>query len=118
MIVIFAGLRMIVDLYLVSIVHRHPFLFWFYRDTDENARVVVRVLHFIHDVKGTVGEFAAGPVEEAHSPMTVEQAVIDAHATRSDVLPAGEVLAVKKLLNAGWSRAAAEEEERKEGVCN
>ena len=41
--------------------------------------------------------FAAGPVEQAHAAMRADQAVFDGHAAGSDVLPAGEILAVKKL---------------------
>src|SRR5438067_21319 len=90
--------RMIVDLDFVAVMHRHPFFPWLDGNADEQARVVIVVAHFIDHVNCAVAKLPAGPVEEAHAAMGANQAVLDGHITRTDVLPASQVFAVEKLL--------------------
>src|SRR5881396_1666450 len=95
--VVFAA-GVVINLDFITVVDRHPLLARFERDADENARIVILVAHSEDHTNGAVAEFASHPVEQAHTPMCHDQAIFHGHRPWPDMLPAGQVLAVKKLL--------------------
>src|SRR5262249_35057936 len=88
---------MVVDLNFVTVVDGHPFFARLDGNADEDAGVVIEVAHFVDDAEFAMADLAAGPVGEAHAAVGLDQAVFDGNATGTDVLPAGEILAVEEL---------------------
>src|SRR5438309_10687136 len=101
---------MIVDLNLIAVVDRHPLFTRLDRYANEDAGVVVRVAHLEDHTNAAVANFAAGPVEKAHTTVRFDQAVFDGIAARADVLPSGEVFAVEERLPFGFLRSRHEGE--------
>jgi len=50
------------------------------------------------NANSAVTKFAGGPIEQPHAAVRLNQAVLDGHIAWPDVLPPGEIFAVKKLL--------------------
>src|SRR3954471_22942901 len=91
-------LRLVVDLDFVAVVHWHPLLTGLDRNSDEDARVVIVVAHFVYHADLTVAKLTARPVQQPHAAMSANQAILNGHITGTDMLPAGKIFAVKKLL--------------------
>src|SRR5271155_3639263 len=92
------GFRVVVDLYFETVVHGHPLLAGLDRDANEYAGIVVFIAHAIDHVNVAVADFTAGPVEEAHAAVGVNQAVgFNRHVAGADVVPTREILAVEEL---------------------
>ena len=64
-------------------------------DADEDAGVVVFVAHAEDDVDAAIAHGTAGPIEQAHASVGMNQAVVDGHIAGADVLPGIEILTVK-----------------------
>src|ERR1043165_9995144 len=95
---VFLGvLSPIVNLDLITVVDGHPGLAGLDGDPDEDSGIVVLILHLIYNANDAVAELAARPVEQAHAPMGLDEAVFDGHRSGANVLPSGEVFAVKEL---------------------
>ena len=56
------------------------------------------IAHFEDHTNGAVAKLASRPVKQAHSAVSHNQPIFDGHITRADMLPSGQVFAVKKLL--------------------
>src|SRR3954471_17025983 len=91
-------LRLVVDLDFVAVVHRHPLLTRLDRNSDEDARVVIVVAHFINHADLTIAQLSASPIKQSHAAVSANQAVLNGHVTGTDMLPAGQVLPIKELL--------------------
>src|SRR5579863_4099992 len=91
---------MIVDLHLIAVINGHPGLLGFQGNTNEDARIVVGVLHFVDHVDHAISQFAASPVEQTKPvlrTLRLNHSVLDRHAAGAHVLPAFQVLAVEEL---------------------
>src|SRR6185369_1892832 len=91
-------LRLVVDLHFVSVVHWHPRLPRFYRDTNEDSCIVVFILHAEDDANLTVAEFLSRPVEQTHAAMGFDQPLFHSHSAGAHMLPSGQIFPVEQWL--------------------
>src|SRR5215468_8434159 len=89
---------MIVDLDFVAVMHRHPLLAWLDGNPYEDAGVVIFIPHFEDDVNRAISDSAARPVEQAHSAVGVDQAVLHGVSAGADMFPSRKIFPVEQLL--------------------
>ena len=90
MVLVFLGIfGLIVDLNFVAVVHRHPGLAGLERDTHEDAGIVVVVAHLVDHPNAAIAKFFTAPIEQAHSAMCADEAVLDGVVAGADMLPPG-----------------------------
>ena len=102
---------MIVNLDFVAVMNGHPFFAGLDGNPNEDAGIVVDVAHFVDDADTAVAELSAGPVEEAHAAMRLNEAFFHGHAARAHVFPTGEVLAIEERLPRVFLRKGSEREQ-------
>ena len=56
------------------------------------------IAHLEDDPDPAIAQFTSRPVEESHAAVGVDQAVLNRHGSGADMLPAGQVFTVEKLL--------------------
>src|SRR5437899_8142298 len=95
----------------VTVMNGHPFFSRLDGNPNEDAGIVVEVAHFVDDADAAVAELSAGPVEEAHAAMRLNEAVFHGHVARSDVFPTGEILAIEERLPRVFLRKCSEREQ-------
>src|ERR1700739_1103013 len=101
MVVVFvAALGMVVDLDFVSAVDGHPGFCGFGWYTDEYPGVIVLVLHLVHHFDFAIGHGTDGGIEKPHTALGFQHAVVHDEAAWPYVLPATQVVTVKKLFPA------------------
>ncbi len=91
-----AGL--VIDLHLVAVIHRHPSFARLDGNADKDSGVVVVIAHLVNNANHAISKLAAGPVKQPHAAMGADQPIFHGHFAGPDVLPAGQVLAIEKLL--------------------
>src|ERR1035438_5993174 len=96
------ALRVIIDLYLVTIVHRHPLFPGLERNADEDTGVVIFIAHPVDHAHHAIADRAAGPVEQAHAAVRLDDPVFHRHVAGTHVLPADQVFAVEYLSPLSW----------------
>src|SRR5882762_10953532 len=89
---------MVVNLVFVAVVNRHPFLARLEGDANEDTGIIVEIAHLVDDADAAVAELAAGPIEQAHAAVRLNESVFHRHVAWADVFPAGEILAVEERL--------------------
>src|SRR5689334_4700031 len=99
MIVVLAALfRFVVNLHFIAIIHVHPCLARLNLYSSIYDRVVIVVSHLEHNPELTLPDYAAGPIQQAHTAVALNQPILDAHRALTDVIPAGQVLSIEELL--------------------
>jgi hypothetical protein len=73
------------------------------------------VAHLVDDANAAVADLTAGPVEQAHAAVGLDQAIFDGHVAGSDVLPAAEIFAVEELLPRLFGLRVTGNGERRDG---
>ena len=86
---------MIIDLYLISIKYRHPFLEGFDGYPDKYPGVAVEFLHFKNNTDRTILKLSLRRIQEAHPARAPDQAVLYCVSSFANLLPAGQVLSIK-----------------------
>jgi hypothetical protein len=89
---------MIVDLYFIAVVHRHPLFAWFEGNPDEDSGVVILIAHLVDHVDLAIPHLATRPIKQTHSSVGADQTVFHAVPARTNMLPARQVPAVEELL--------------------
>src|SRR5215475_10369301 len=89
---------MIVDLNFVAIMHGHPLFAWLDGNPYEDTGVIIFIAHFEDNMNHAISDFAARPIQKAHSAVRVDQAVFHGIASGTHVFPSRKILSVEDLL--------------------
>src|SRR6267154_4908920 len=95
---------MIVNLHFIAIVDGHPFPARLYKDSNEDAGIVIEVAHLVDHTDAAITQLALSPIQQAHPAMRSNEAIFDGHVAGADVFPAGEILAVEERFPCGSLR--------------
>jgi hypothetical protein len=96
MVIIFIGsFRVIIDLHLITIIYRHPFLEGLYGYPDKHPGVAVEFLHFENNPNGTILKLSFRRIQESHPTRAPDQAVLHGMCSFADLLPSAQILSIK-----------------------
>src|SRR5580704_9506054 len=88
----------IADLYFESVMDGKPGVSRPIRDSNEHAGIRIFLPYLVDHPDNTVAEFLTRVPQQAHVPLGSHQAVFHEKRSGPDVLPAGQIAAVVKLL--------------------
>src|SRR5258708_38136560 len=94
--ILFRVFGVIVDLHLKSVMDRHPLFARLNRNANKNSRIVILIAHAVDHMDLAIANLAGSPVEQAHAPVSLDQAVFHGVSARTHVLPSRQILTIEE----------------------